>query len=50
MVKKDGMLYVIDENFNVVSEGMEGEKASALYSNCFGVEKGGEVFVVKFTP
>lgn len=50
MVKIDGKLYVIDENFNVVSEGIEGDSVSALYNKSFGVKKGNEKFIVKFNP
>ncbi len=47
MVKIDGMLYVIDEDFNIVSNGIEGDSAMALYNNYFSVKRGDNCYLVK---
>jgi hypothetical protein len=50
MVKMDGMLYVVDEDFNVVSEGIEGDSAFACFNKFFGVRRGDDIVTVKFNP
>ena len=50
MVKIEGKLYVIDETFSIVSEGIEGDSASTLFNKFFGIKKGNNTFVVKFNP
>ncbi len=50
MVKIDKMLYVIDETFTIVSEGIEGDSVSSCGNNWYSVEKGNDTFMVKFTP
>ena len=50
MVKINEMLYIIDENFNIISEGIEGDSAAALFNKFFQVKKGNDTFIVKYNP
>lgn len=48
MVKTNGKLYVIDENFNVVSDGVEGDSAAALSNNYFSIKRGENYYLASF--
>ncbi len=50
MVKIDGLLYVINENFEIVSEGFKGDAAGSCMNNFFRVTRGDETIFVKFNP
>ena len=50
MVKINGMLYVINESFEIVSEGIKGDSASALCNKFFSVTDGSKTTIVKFNP
>ena len=48
MVKINDKLYVIDENFNVVSDGVEGDSAAELSNNYFSIKRGENYYLASF--